>query len=62
MHTCKPPTEIIDEWLASNATVRGTYGHLLLEQQTATDEDLIAAMRPYFESRISTLANIFTAK
>lgn len=50
MHTCEPPTEVIEEWLASNGTIRGMYGHLLLEQQTATDEDLIAAMRPYFES------------
>ncbi|MGO9358304.1 MAG: aminotransferase [Xanthobacteraceae bacterium] len=50
MHTCEPPTQVLEEWLASNGTVRGTYGHLLLEQQTATDEDLIAAMRPYFES------------
>jgi hypothetical protein len=50
MHTCEPPIEVIEEWLASNETIRGTYGHLLLEQQAATDEDLIAAMRPYFES------------
>jgi hypothetical protein len=45
MHTCEPPTEVLEEWLASNGTVRGTYGHLLLEQQTPTDEDLIAALR-----------------
>jgi hypothetical protein len=50
MHTCDPPTDVIDEWLASNATVRGTYGHLLLEQKKATGDDLIDAMRPYFES------------
>ncbi|MBN9561775.1 MAG: aminotransferase [Alphaproteobacteria bacterium] len=50
MHTCEPPTDAIDEWLSSNGTVRGSYGHLLLEQKAATDDDLIEAMRPYFES------------
>ncbi len=50
MHTCEPPTEAIDEWLSSNGTIRGSYGHLLLEQKAATDDDLIDAMRPYFES------------
>jgi len=30
--------------------VRGRYGHLLLEQRTAPDNDLVAALRPYFES------------
>jgi len=50
VHTCEPPKEAIDEWLSSNGTIRGTYGHLLLEQKAATDDDLIDAMRPYFES------------
>jgi hypothetical protein len=50
MHTCRPPMEAIRRWLSANGTVRGTYGHLLLEQRTATDDDLVAAMRPYFES------------
>ncbi|AIC29512.1 hypothetical protein IE4771_PA00005 (plasmid) [Rhizobium etli bv. mimosae str. IE4771] len=50
MHTCEPPAEAIDEWLSSNGTIRGTYGHLLLEQKAATDDDLMDAMRPYFES------------
>ncbi|UOK73858.1 aminotransferase [Ancylobacter polymorphus] len=50
MHTCEPPTEAIDRWLSSNGTIRGRYGHLLLEQKAVTDDDLIDAMRPYFES------------
>lgn len=50
MHTCRPPMEAIRRWLSNNATVRGTYGHLLLEQRAATDDDLVTAMRPYFES------------
>ncbi len=50
MHTCEPPTEAIDRWLLSNGTIRGRYGHLLLEQKAVTDDDLIDAMRPYFES------------
>lgn len=36
--------------MSANGTVRGTYGHLLLEQRAETDDDLVAAMRPYFES------------
>jgi hypothetical protein len=50
MHTCPPPRKTIAEWLKSYGTVRGRYGHLLLEQQAEPDDDLIAAMRPYFES------------
>ncbi|WP_287208533.1 aminotransferase [Mesorhizobium sp.] len=42
--------EAIRRWLSANGTVRGTYGHLLLEQRAETDDDLVAAMRPYFES------------
>ncbi|UEM19527.1 hypothetical protein JL100_020875 [Skermanella mucosa] len=50
MHTCPPPKEAIEGWLKPYDTVHGRYGHLLLEQQADTDDDLIAAMRPYFES------------
>jgi hypothetical protein len=50
MHTCPPPKKAIERWLKPYDTARGRYGHLLLEQQTDTDGDLIAAMRRYFES------------
>lgn len=50
MHTCPPPKETLDEWLEALPTVSGNYGHLLLEQAAAVDDDLIEALRPYFES------------
>jgi len=52
MHTCKPPKTALDEWLIAYDTVKdnGRYGHLLLEQQSATDDELVDALRPYFES------------
>jgi hypothetical protein len=50
MHTCPPPSRAIGEWLKSYGTVRGRYGHLLLEQKSEIDDDLIDTIRPYFES------------
>lgn len=50
MHTCPPPKKAIEKWLKQYDTVHGRYGHLLLEQQARTDDNLIAAMRRYFES------------
>ena len=37
-------------WLNSYPTVKGGYGHLLLEQKTSKGEAPIDALRPYFES------------
>lgn len=50
MHTCPPPTDALAEWLEANGTVAQSYGHLLLEQKTEVGEELIDALRPYFES------------
>lgn len=50
MHTCPPPTEVLDDYLATNGTVEGNFGHLLIEQEKDIDQDLIDALRPYFES------------
>jgi hypothetical protein len=50
MHTCEPPTEALNEWLTVYPSVKGTYGHLLLEQATETNQNLISVLRPYFES------------
>jgi len=50
MHTCEPPTEALNEWLTVYPSVNGTYGHLLLEQATETNQNLISVLRPYFES------------
>lgn len=51
MHNCPPPKEALAGWLKSYATIEGgNYGHLLLEQQTPSDDALLEAVRPYFES------------
>jgi hypothetical protein len=50
MHTCPPPKETLADWLESYDTVRERYGHLLLEQKRDIDDELITALRPYFES------------
>lgn len=51
MHSCPPPEEALAHWLKAYATIEGgNYGHLLLEQQNDPDDDLMDALRPYFES------------
>jgi hypothetical protein len=47
---CTPPREALEEWLESDDSVRGRYGHLLLEQKSDIDNGLIASLQPYFES------------
>lgn len=50
MHTCDPPVEATEGWLKSYPSIEGDYGHLLLEQRTPHDPNLLDALRPYFES------------
>jgi hypothetical protein len=50
MHTCPPPTDALAEWLEACGTIEQSYGHLLLEQKTEIDQEIIDALRPYFES------------
>ncbi len=50
MHTCKAPGTALDNWLRKYPSENGSYGHLLLEQVGASDDTLIEALRPYFES------------
>ena len=50
MHTCPPPKEALDGWLEPYPSTVDGYGHLLLEQTEEVDQDLIDALRPYFES------------
>ena len=50
MHTCPPPKDALDEWLEPFPSIDGNYGHLLLEQIAEINDDLIEALRPYFES------------
>jgi hypothetical protein len=40
----------LGQWLEANGTVEQTFGHLLLIQKAEIDDDLIEALRPYFES------------
>jgi len=50
MHTFPPPNDALNQWLESYDTIDGSYGHLLLEQYGNIDQNLIDALRPYFES------------
>lgn len=50
MHTCKVPGKALNEWLERYSTTLTNYGHLLLEQTGESNNALIKAFRPYFES------------
>lgn len=50
MHTCEPPGQTLEDWLESYPTTVGNYGHLLLEQKGTSDNALVEAFVPYFES------------
>ncbi|HDX8401598.1 TPA: hypothetical protein RQN00_001690 [Aeromonas dhakensis] len=50
MHNCPPPVPLLDHWLSSSSHINGSYGHMLLEQVSPADGDLINGLRPYFES------------
>ncbi len=51
MHNCPPPKAALAAWLKAYGTVEGgNYGHLLLEQQAESNDTLLGALRPYFES------------
>lgn len=50
LHNCAPPMAALGRWLKGAANTNGDYGHILFEQAVAIDDDLIAALRPYFES------------
>ncbi|MBA8906053.1 aminotransferase [Aminobacter ciceronei] len=50
MHTEAPPLEVINTWLKAYPTIKGRYGHILLEQQAPGDDSIREGLRPYFES------------
>lgn len=50
MHTCDAPSEALDGWLENYPSTEGNYGHLLLEQSGMSNDALLDAFRPYFES------------
>ncbi|NEI93937.1 aminotransferase [Rhizobium leguminosarum] len=59
MHNCNPPMEALNRWLLGAVRGNNNYGHILFEQQTAADEALVAALRPYFESAHLDARDVF---
>ncbi|MEA1832547.1 aminotransferase [Methylobacterium durans] len=49
----------MDKWLEAHGTVEQNYGHLLLEQKSKIGQDLVDALRPYFESAHSDARDHF---
>lgn len=50
LHDCPPPQEALERWLIKYPSTVENYGHLLLEQDCDTDEELIQSLVSYFES------------
>lgn len=50
LHNCPPPKAALTRWLKKYPSEVDNYGHLLLEQNCACDDDLIADFVAYFES------------
>lgn len=48
LHYSPPPN--LDDWLENNPTFIKGYGHLLIEQEKASDDKLLSTLREYFES------------
>lgn len=48
LHDCPPPN--LDDWLEQNPSFIKGYGHLLIEQIKAGDDELLSRLKPYFES------------
>ena len=48
LHDCPPPD--LENWLEQNPSFIKGYGHLLIEQVNAYDDELIARLKEYFES------------
>lgn len=57
LHTCSPP--VLYEWLKEYPSVAKNYGHLLLEQKKAKDDELLAVLKPYFESAHMDARKVF---
>lgn len=50
MHSTPPPKKALLKWLKAYPSEVENYGHLLLEQLQALDEEIKASLVPYFES------------
>ncbi|NJI24190.1 aminotransferase [Aeromonas veronii] len=62
MHTCPPPADDIEGWLTAYPSIKGNYGHLLLEQGEDRDPNLADALVPYFESAHGDAREYFCAQ
>ena len=61
MHTCPPPSDVLDEWLEEHSSTNGNFGHLLLLQTNNDNEAVSRALRPYFESAHLDAREVFHA-
>jgi hypothetical protein len=59
MHTCPAPQHLLARWLNGGAHTNNGYGHILLEQVIPADGDVIADLRPYFESAHMDAREVF---
>lgn len=50
LHNCPSPKKAIKRWVESYPSTEGNYGHLLLEQKCASDDELVDDFVAYFES------------
>lgn len=50
LHHCPPPKAALARWIKGYPSDIDNYGHLLLEQKSVCDDDLIADFAAYFES------------
>jgi hypothetical protein len=61
MHTCPAPQSLLARWLTGGVHTNNAYGHILLEQVIPADSDVIAELRPYFESAHMDAREVFHA-
>lgn len=62
MHTCPPPADALKDWLKTYPSLKGNYGHLLLEQKKDIDELFASYLIPYFESAHRDAREFFCAQ
>lgn len=59
LHNCPPPKAALERWLKAYPSYVDNYGHLLLEQDCACDDDLIEEFVDYFESAHADARDFF---
>lgn len=61
MHTCNPPSSVLDEWLQGHYSGKENFGHLLLEQNEIDRAAISQSLREYFESAHLDARQVFHA-